>query len=89
MRSAVRRMTLATFIVLQDRILLLSLVALFRLELACATGGTEAGQKPETTTQQQGGMGGISSAESFAPVYDAEKRPITAGGFVTSGDGGF
>ena len=30
-------------------------------------------------------MGGISSAGSFAPVYDAEKRPITAGGFVTSG----
>src|ERR1700739_3840445 len=34
---------------------------------------------------QQSVMGGISSAGSFAPVYDAEKRPITAGGFVTSG----
>ncbi len=34
---------------------------------------------------QQSGMGGISSAGNFAPVYDAEKRPITAGGFVTSG----
>ena len=30
-------------------------------------------------------MGGISSAGDFAPVYDAEKRPITAGGFVDSG----
>ncbi|MGD0629241.1 MAG: CRTAC1 family protein [Terracidiphilus sp.] len=28
------------------------------------------------------GMGGISSAGTFAPVYDEEKRPITAGGFV-------
>jgi hypothetical protein len=40
-------------------------------------------QKPEQT--QQGGMGGISSAGTFAPVYDAEKRPITAGGFVDVG----
>jgi hypothetical protein len=30
-------------------------------------------------------MGGISSAGTFAPVYDAQKRPITAGGFVDSG----
>jgi hypothetical protein len=30
-------------------------------------------------------MGGISSAGTFAPVYDAEKRPITAGGFVDEG----
>ena len=30
-------------------------------------------------------MGGISSAGTFAPVYDAEKRPITAGGFVDKG----
>ena len=29
--------------------------------------------------------GGISSAGTFAPVYDAEKRPITAGGFVEAG----
>ncbi len=28
---------------------------------------------------------GISSAGTFAPVYDAEKRPITAGGFVDKG----
>ncbi|HEX4286067.1 MAG TPA: CRTAC1 family protein [Terracidiphilus sp.] len=29
--------------------------------------------------------GGISSAGSFAPVYDDQKRPITAGGFVDKG----
>jgi hypothetical protein len=34
---------------------------------------------------EQSGMGGISSAGTFAPVYDAQKRPITAGGFVDSG----
>ncbi len=30
-------------------------------------------------------MGGISSAGTFAPVYDDKKRPITAGGFVEKG----
>ena len=35
---------------------------------------------------QPGGMGGgISSGVAAAPVYDAQKRPITAGGFVDSG----
>ena len=32
-------------------------------------------------------MGGISSAGTFAPVYDADKRPITAGGFVDKDHG--
>ena len=40
-------------------------------------------QKP--VEKQQSGMGGIASAGTFAPVYDAEKRPITAGGFVNKG----
>ncbi len=40
-------------------------------------------QKP--VEKQQSGMGGIASAGTFAPVYDAEKRPITAGGFVDKG----
>jgi enediyne biosynthesis protein E4 len=45
-----------------------------------------APQKPSSVqTQQQGGMGGISSAGTFAPVYDEKKRPITAGGFVDKG----
>jgi len=34
---------------------------------------------------QQGGMGGIASGSAAAPVYDAQKRPITAGGFVDKG----
>ena len=41
-------------------------------------------QKPEPE-KPAGGMSGISSAGTFAPVYDAEKRPITAGGFVDKG----
>jgi enediyne biosynthesis protein E4 len=35
--------------------------------------------------QQQGGMGGNATGGAFAAVYDEEKRPITAGGFVDSG----
>ncbi|MGA7107543.1 MAG: CRTAC1 family protein [Terracidiphilus sp.] len=38
-----------------------------------------------TAPAQQGGMGGIASGVASAPVYDAQKRPITAGGFVDSG----
>jgi enediyne biosynthesis protein E4 len=34
---------------------------------------------------QQGGMGGISAGVTAAPVFDEQKRPITAGGFVDSG----
>ena len=34
---------------------------------------------------QQNGMGGIASGVAAAPVYDAQKRPITAGGFVNKG----
>jgi hypothetical protein len=30
-------------------------------------------------------MSGISSGVSAAPIYDAQRRPITAGGFVDSG----
>jgi enediyne biosynthesis protein E4 len=41
------------------------------------------------TTQQaapaQSGTSGIATGVGAAPVYDAEKRPITAGGFVDSG----
>jgi enediyne biosynthesis protein E4 len=41
-------------------------------------------QKPEQ--QKPGGMGGgIASAGVFAPVYDEQHRPITAGGFVDKG----
>ena len=37
----------------------------------------------EPVPQQQGG--GTSTAGVFAPVHDAENRPITAGGFVSEG----
>jgi enediyne biosynthesis protein E4 len=42
-----------------------------------------APQKP--VAQAPAGAGGISSAGDFAPIYDAQKRPITAGGFVDTG----
>jgi enediyne biosynthesis protein E4 len=61
--------------------IVVSLAALFTPVSALAQ---KQEQKP-AQTQQQSGMGGISSAGSFAPVYDAEKRPITAGGFVDKG----
>jgi len=31
-------------------------------------------------------MGGIASGVTAAPVYDSQNRPITAGGFVDSGE---
>ena len=40
-------------------------------------------QPPERP--KQGGMGGIASGVVSAPVYDAQRRPITAGGFVDKG----
>ncbi len=48
----------------------------------------DAQNKP-TPQQPPSGMGGISSAGTFAPVYDEEKRPITAGGFVDKDHGTF
>jgi hypothetical protein len=36
-------------------------------------------------TAQQGAMGGISSGVAAPAQYDAQKRPITAGGFVSKG----
>ena len=39
----------------------------------------------QTPPQAPGAMGGNASGPPRAPVYDAEKRPITAGGFVDSG----
>jgi hypothetical protein len=43
-------------------------------------GAQQAPAKPS-----QNGMGGIAGGIGAAPVYDAEKRPITAGGFVEKG----
>ena len=44
-----------------------------------------AQQTPKPVPQETTGMGGISSAGTFAPVYDEQKRPITAGGIVDHG----
>jgi hypothetical protein len=44
-----------------------------------------AQQAPPPAKPQQGGMGGIAGGLGAAPVYDEQKRPITAGGFVDSG----
>ena len=46
-----------------------------------------AGRAQQTTPPQpqKGGMGGIASGVAAAPVYDEQKRPITAGGFVDKG----
>jgi enediyne biosynthesis protein E4 len=43
------------------------------------------GQTQKPIAPAQSGAGGIASAGTFAPVYDAQKRPITAGGFVDRG----
>jgi hypothetical protein len=40
---------------------------------------------PSMCSAQQGAMGGISSGVAAPAQYDAQKRPITAGGFVDSG----
>jgi hypothetical protein len=42
-------------------------------------------QQPQSSLPSREPMSGISSAGDFAPVFDAQKRPITAGGFVDSG----
>ena len=44
-----------------------------------------AATAPGVCGAQQGGAGGIASGPAAAPVYDAQKRPITAGGFVDRG----
>ena len=40
---------------------------------------------PQQTPPPQSNMGGIAGGVGAAPVYDEQKRPITAGGFVDSG----
>jgi hypothetical protein len=49
-------------------------------------GDLQAQQAPPPPAKpQQGGMSGIAGGIGAAPVYDEQKRPITAGGFVDSG----
>ncbi len=53
----------------------------------CLSGEARAQQEPPAPAQPQkpGMSSGISAGVAAAPVYDAEKRPITAGGFVDKG----
>src|SRR6187402_3218106 len=70
-----------------------ALTALAGMGLLQAQGQTAPATPPHSTQGQQppggqqGGMsgGGNSTGGTFAAVYDAEKRPITAGGFVDVG----
>ena len=39
----------------------------------------------QVTSPKPGGTGGIATGGTFPAVYDSEKRPITAGGFVKTG----
>ena len=52
---------------------------------APGSGGAQAAQEPEKPAQSQGNMGGIAGGLGAKPVYDEQKRPITAGGTVDSG----
>jgi enediyne biosynthesis protein E4 len=57
--------------------------------LSCAAGGAPGFAQqpgpPRPIAPPPGSGGGISSAGTFAPTYDAQHRPITAGGFVEPG----
>ena len=44
-----------------------------------------SGDAQQAVQPGQSGAGGIASAGVFTPVYDDQKRPITAGGFVDKG----
>jgi hypothetical protein len=52
---------------------------------ACAQSPLETGGKKAQEGAQSPAPGGSSTAGAFPPKLDAEKRPITAGGFVASG----
>ncbi len=67
--------------------IMLRIVCTFALTLGAARGSLAQQQPPppKPAPQAPAGIGGISSAGTFAPVYDAQKHPITAGGFVDKG----
>jgi hypothetical protein len=59
-------------------ILGVSFAAAFLSAVCCA-------QQAQTNSPQVGGMGGIASGVAAAPIFDAQGRSITAGGFVGAG----
>lgn len=73
------------FILSYRRLILIGLLALLpalSLRLESRGGAFLRAQMANSQDMQKGGT---STGGSFAPVLDAEKRPITAGGFVDSG----
>jgi hypothetical protein len=63
----------------------LSVMIAFRLP-GFAQGSEQTIQSTaQTAGQQKGPQGGSATGGAFAPVLDAERRPITAGGFVKEG----
>jgi hypothetical protein len=59
-----------------------ALIAVFSFAVSIGSAQTT----PAPPQQPQGmSAGGVNTGGNFAPVLDAEKRPITAGGFVDSG----
>jgi enediyne biosynthesis protein E4 len=60
------------------RVWLASLLGSFFLAAPCLLSG-------QATPPASGGMGGIASGGTHEAVFDAQKRPITAGGFVKTG----
>ncbi|MGB6688592.1 MAG: CRTAC1 family protein [Terracidiphilus sp.] len=62
------------------------LIAFLLAAAVCRVAGfAQQPAPPKPIAPAPSGGGGISSAGTFAPVYDAQKRPITAGGFVDNG----
>jgi hypothetical protein len=61
------------------------LIALCSIENTGWTQQPAPPARPQQGGQQSGMSSGIASGVAAAPVYDAQKRPITAGGFVDKG----
>jgi len=64
---------------LLSRLVVVTLLVAFPFSLCMSRAQQEA------PMPKQSGMGGNATGGTFAPVYDSEKRPITAGGTVDSG----
>jgi hypothetical protein len=62
-----------------------SLIAILLPPAASWTQTSPQQTQPPASANAQQGMGGIAGGIGAAPVYDEQRRPITAGGFVDSG----
>ena len=63
----------------------LSVMIAFRLPGFAQASEQTIQSRAQTAGQQGGSQGGSATGGAFAPVLDAERRPITAGGFVKEG----